>query len=73
MERPYNIHQRALKLDLNYRTTQCLVEKLMDEQIVERTISGYGKPYGLTMLFRNNIEIFNEIEAEIIEHEKVTA
>lgn len=65
-ERPYNAHQLAEKLNLNYKTVRHHLKVLKENNVI--TSSGkqkYGELYFLSDRMMNNYEVFNEIWEQI--------
>ncbi|MBU0953352.1 MAG: winged helix-turn-helix domain-containing protein [Nanoarchaeota archaeon] len=63
MKRPYNAHQIAKTLELDYKTVEHHIRVLKQNNIIT-TNEGekkYGMLYFLTPLLENNIEILDEI------------
>lgn len=61
-ERPYNAHQLAEELDLNYKTVRHHLKVLQENNVV--TSSGkqkYGELYFLSDKMTDNYDVFNEI------------
>ncbi len=66
-ERPYNAHQLAKTLDLDYKTVEHHI-RVMKESNVITTTEGekkYGMLYFLSPLLENNINILDEILAKL--------
>ncbi len=64
--RPYNAHQLAEELDLNYKTVRHHLKVLQENNVV--TSSGkqkYGELYFLSDQMTDNYNIFNEIWDEL--------
>ena len=65
-ERPYNAHQLAEKLDLNYKTVRHHLKILINNDII--TSSGknkYGELYFLSTKMEENYNILSEILKEL--------
>lgn len=65
-ERPYNAHQLAEKLNLNYKTVRHHLKVLQENNMV--TSSGkqkYGELYFLSDRMTDNYDLFNEIWEEL--------
>lgn len=61
-ERPYNAHQLAEKLDLNYKTVRHHLKVLKENNIITSTgRQKYGELYFLSEQISDNYEIFKEI------------
>jgi DNA-binding transcriptional ArsR family regulator len=58
-ERPYNAHQLAELLDVNYRTIRHHIKILEDSGVVQSAGEKYGKMYFLSEKMENN---YNEFE-----------
>lgn len=59
-ERPYNAHQLAELLNVNYRTIRHHIKILEDSEVVQSTGEKYGKMYFLSPKMETN---YNEFEA----------
>lgn len=65
-ERPYNAHQLAEKLDLNYKTVRHHLNVLNENNVI--TSSGkqkYGELYFLSEKMMDNYDVFSEIWEQI--------
>jgi DNA-binding transcriptional ArsR family regulator len=65
-KRPYNAHQLAEELDLNYKTVRHHLKVLQENNVI--TSSGkqkYGELYFLSDQMTDNYDIFNEIWDEL--------
>ncbi|MGV8143258.1 MAG: ArsR/SmtB family transcription factor [Methanothermobacter sp.] len=65
-ERPYNAHQLAEKLDLNYKTVRHHLNVLNENNVI--TSSGkqkYGELYFLSERMMDNYDVFSEIWEQI--------
>ena len=61
-ERPYNLHQLAEKLDVNYHTVQHHIDVLIKNELVSSSKAGdYREVYLLTPEMESNIELFKNI------------
>ncbi|OPY22624.1 MAG: Bacterial regulatory protein, arsR family [Methanobacterium sp. PtaU1.Bin097] len=61
-ERPYNAHQLAEELDLNYKTVRHHLKVLQENNVI--TSSGkqkYGELYFLSDKMTDNYDVFSEI------------
>ncbi len=64
-ERPYNAHQLAELLDLNYRTIRHHVDTLEESGLVESAGEKYGKIYFLTDNMENNYDEFEKVWQQV--------
>ena len=64
-QRPYNAHQLAEELNVNYRTIRHHIKILEDSEVVKSTGEKYGKMYFLTDTMEQNYDVFNEIWEQI--------
>ena len=65
-ERPYNAHQLAEKLDLNYKTVRHHLKVLEDNNVVTSTgKQKYGELYFLSDKMTDNYDVFNDIWEEL--------
>ena len=65
-ERPYNAHQLAEKLNLNYKTVRHHLKVLEENNVV--STSGkqkYGELYFLSDKMTDNYDVFNDIWEEL--------
>lgn len=60
-ERPYNIHQLAEKLNLDYKTVKHHIEVLEDTDLVECTGEKYGRLFFLSEKMEKNYQTFQDI------------
>jgi predicted transcriptional regulator len=60
-ERPYNAHQIAELLELNYRTIRHHIKILEDSDVVQSTGEKYGKMYFLSEKMENNYKEFENV------------
>ena len=66
-ERPYNAHQLAEKLDLDYKTVRHHIKILEENNIIKATGDSYSKLYFLTDALEDNYEIFTKIWDNYVE------
>ncbi|MDO8869579.1 MAG: winged helix-turn-helix domain-containing protein [Methanobacteriaceae archaeon] len=69
-ERPYNAHQLAELLDVNYRTIRHHMKILEDSAVVQSSGAKYGKMYFLSEKMENNYNEFEAVWNQIKEAEK---
>ena len=60
-QRPYNAHQLAEKLNLDYKTIRHHTKVLEQNKIITSSEEKYGKMYFLSYQIQDNYEIFQEI------------
>ena len=60
-ERPYNAHQLAEKLDLDYKTVRHHIKVMEDNQIITSTGEKYGTMYFLSPQMDENYKLFEDI------------
>lgn len=60
-ERPYNAHQLAEELDLNYKTVRHHLKVLDENNVITSSGQKYGELYFLSDKMNSNYEVFNEI------------
>ncbi len=60
-QRPYNAHQLAEKLKLDYKTVRHHIKVLEDNQVITSTGEKYGTMYFLSSPMEENYELFKEI------------
>jgi DNA-binding transcriptional ArsR family regulator len=61
-ERPYNAHQLAEKLNLNYKTVRHHLKILEENKMIDPSGENkYGKLYFLTSKMEENYSVLNEI------------
>ena len=60
-ERPYNAHQLAKELDLDYKTVRHHIKVLEENNIIKPTGDTYSKLYFLSQTMEDNYKIFQEI------------
>ena len=64
-DRPYNAHQLAKELNLDYKTVRHHIKILEENNIIISTGEKYGKIYFLSSDMEENYHIFNEIWEQI--------
>jgi predicted ArsR family transcriptional regulator len=65
-DRPYNAHQLAEKLDLNYKTVRHHLKILTDNNMITSTGKNkYGELYFLSSNMEENYDIFKDIWKEL--------
>ncbi len=62
IERPYNTHQLAKKLSLDYKTVQHHVRVLEENRVITAEEKKYGTIYFPSALFEDVKDIFMEIK-----------
>jgi len=67
-ERPYNAHQLAEKLNLDYKTVRHHTQVLEQNKIITSSEKKYGKMYFLSSELEENYEIFQDIWSKIREN-----
>jgi len=67
-QRPYNAHQLAEKLDLDYKTVRHHIKVLEENNVLTSSGEKYGTMYFLTSQMEDNYEIFQEIWHEMGEN-----
>lgn len=60
-ERPFNAHQLAEELDLNYKTVRHHLKVLDENNVITSSGKKYGELYFLSDKMTNNYDVFNEI------------
>lgn len=60
-DRPYNAHQLAKELDLDYKTIRHHIKILEENNIIKPTGDTYSRLYFLTQNMEENYGIFQEI------------
>jgi DNA-binding transcriptional ArsR family regulator len=60
-QRPYNAHQLAEKLGLDYKTVRHHIKVLEENQVITSTGEKYGTMYFLSSAMEDNYELFKEI------------
>ncbi len=66
-ERPYNAHQLAEELNVNYRTIRHHINILEDSEIVKSAGEKYGKMYFLSENMEKNYNDFETIWKQVKE------
>lgn len=67
-KRPFNAHQIAEELKLNYKTVTHHLELLQRHEIVVKGVDeAYGSPYFLTKMMEHNLPVLEEILKEEME------
>jgi DNA-binding transcriptional ArsR family regulator len=64
-EEPMNANQLANHLDLDYRTIRHHLEVLEENELITSMGEGYGVMYFLSLELEQNMDLFEEIWAEI--------
>lgn len=64
-ERPYNAHQLAEELNVNYRTVRHHIKILEDSEVVKSAGEKYGKMYFLSENMEKNYDDFETIWNQI--------
>ena len=67
-QRPYNAHQLAEKLGLDYKTVRHHIKVLEDNNIITASGEKYGTMYFLSSSMEENYELFQQIWKEISEN-----
>jgi DNA-binding transcriptional ArsR family regulator len=67
-QRPYNAHQLAEKLDLDYKTVRHHIKVLEENKVLTSSGEKYGTMYFLTSQMEDNYEIFQKIWHEMGEN-----
>ncbi|HMK53842.1 MAG TPA: winged helix-turn-helix domain-containing protein [Methanobacteriaceae archaeon] len=60
-QRPYNAHQLAEKLELDYKTVRHHIKVLEQNRIISSSGEKYGTMYFLSSEMEENYDIFKEI------------
>lgn len=66
-ERPYNRHQLAKELDLDYKTVRHHIKILEENNVIKPAGDTYSKLYFLSDKIKENFDIFQEIWDKIVE------
>lgn len=69
-ERPYNAHQLAEELNVNYRTIRHHIKILEDSEVVKSAGEKYGKMYFLSDNMEENYDDFETIWEQVKEGKK---
>lgn len=69
-ERPYNAHQLAEELNVNYRTIRHHIKILEDSDVVKSAGEKYGKMYFLSDNMEENYDDFETIWEQVKEGKK---
>ncbi|MEF8874072.1 MAG: PAS domain S-box protein [Candidatus Thermoplasmatota archaeon] len=64
-ERSYNLNQLSNELDLNYRTIEHHIDRLLEYDLIEASGEGYGKVYLLSPKMEDNYEMLEEMKKKI--------
>lgn len=64
-KRPYNAHQLAENLELDYKTVRHHIKVLEDNNVVTASGEKYGTMYFLSSQMEENYELFKQIWHEI--------
>ena len=64
-ERPYNAHQLAEELNVNYRTVRHHIKILEDSEVVKSAGEKYGKMYFLSENMERNYNDFETIWKQV--------
>ena len=62
LKRPYNMHQIAKKLNLDYKTVQHHIKTLQENRVISVEDKKYGTIYFPTAMFKDVKDIFEEIK-----------
>ena len=66
-ERPYNAHQLAKELNLDYKTVRHHIKILKENNVIKATGDTYSKLYFLSENVESNYDIFQEIWDKFVE------
>ncbi|MCZ3365479.1 MULTISPECIES: ArsR/SmtB family transcription factor [Methanobacterium] len=69
-ERPYNAHQLAEELNVNYRTVRHHIKILEDSEVVKSAGEKYGKMYFLSENMEKNYRDFETIWKQVQDGKK---
>lgn len=64
-DRPYNAHQMAKELELDYKTVRHHLDVLTENQLLIARGEGYGRMFFLSPMLDANFAVFGEIWAQI--------
>ncbi len=64
-ERPYNAHQLAEKLNLNYKTIRHHLKVLEENNVITSSGQKYGELYFLSDQMMENYDVFHDIWEEL--------
>ncbi|MBS3815961.1 MAG: PAS domain S-box protein [Candidatus Thermoplasmatota archaeon] len=64
-ERSYNLNQLSNELDLNYRTIEHHINRLLEYDLIEPSGEGYGKVYLLTQKMEENYEMLEKMKKKL--------
>lgn len=64
-ERSYNLNQLATELDLNYRTVEHHIDRLLDYDLIDVSGGGYGKVYLLNSKLEENYDLLEEMKRKL--------
>ena len=64
-QRPYNAHQIAVELGLDYKTVRHHIDVLVENSLLTSRGDGYGKMYFLSPQLEAEFALFEQIWAEI--------
>jgi len=69
-ERPYNAHQLAERLGLDYRTIRHHLDLLLKNRLISRPAGdAYAAPYFLSPILEANFAIFEEVRRKALPRE----
>jgi DNA-binding transcriptional ArsR family regulator len=63
--RPFNAHQIAKELGLDYKTVRHHLDVLLENQLLTARGAGYGRMFFLSPMLETNFPVFDEIWGEI--------
>jgi len=66
-ERPYNAHQLAKELKLDYKTVRHHIKILEENNVIKSAGDSYSKLYFLSENVENNFDIFQDIWDKFVE------
>jgi len=67
-KRPYNAHQLAEKLGLDYKTIRHHIKVLEENNVLTSSSEKYGAMYFLSSQMEKNYELFQHICSEMVEN-----